>query len=276
MKSLLLLILLSCVGITWAQNSAYKGNLSLSLGLNQSAFLNSNIDFNGNAYNFSFSNSQISAIKNDISFKELKSVLQSQYNFSLGYTIRKGILLSFGIDNFRYDLPNQTLNLSGYIAPSYDQISDLSGNYENAPIDLDSSEFRFNILSAKYINAQCELIQNLYRSSKRNFVLNAIYGIGLGTLHSTSQVLFGTAYQNNVQGLSGFGANINGGLRFEFFKHIFIQPTFRGGILVQNAIKIDVSSAYNHASHTTMYGQVGLRFGAIFSFNKKNCDCPSW
>lgn len=275
--SFLLFVFIPCfvMGQSSKQNSAYPGNLIVSGGLGSNYFTPSNIDFSGNSFGFQFENAKFTqANTKAFSFNDLSN---SQYHFNLGYTIKRGVQLSIGLDNIRYNLSNQALRMNGFVEPGYDQIGGLSGSYQDFSLDLDSTDFRFGVSGAKYINLQLNLVQNLYRTSSRNFVINGLYGLGLGAIHTTSNVVFGTAYQDEVRGLSGWAVDAKLALRFEFFRHLFLQTSLTGGFLSQNSIQIDNSSASSKVFHQTLRGQGQLSIGTVLYFKgKKNCDCPSF
>jgi len=107
------------------------------------------------------------------------------------------------------------------------------------------------------------------------FVVNGVYGLGIGVLHTTSALVFGPSEQPVLSGLSGIGLNASLGLRVEFFRHFYVMPTLNGGFLFQRNIRLDVSDATQFAQHTASYGQLAINVGTVFFLGKqKNCDCP--
>jgi hypothetical protein len=257
-------------------NSALKGNLVLQLGFSSNYFLNSTVEMTGSTYDFQLENAKIDQPSLGLPKPNFRDLTNAQYKVKVGYNIRRGVLLSFGLDNLKYSLPKQTLTINGQVASNYDQIGGLSGVFNQTQINMDTLGFGFAVSSAKYIHMELELVQNLFRTAKRNFVLNAVYGFGAGLLHSNATFDFGpAAYQNGIAGLSGIGVHVNAGLRFEFFKYFFIQPNLSGGMLFQNQLKMDVSEAKNVASHRVGFGQTSVVCGTVLYLGKKkNCDCP--
>lgn len=263
-------------GQSGSLNSAYKGNLILQLGFSSNYFMNSTLEMKGSTYDFQLDHAKITQPSLGLPKPDFGDVTNTQYKLKIGYNIKRGVLLTFGLDNIKYTLPNQTLTVNGQVASNYDQIGGLSGVFSQKQINMDTLGFGFDVSSAKYIHMEMDLVQNLFRTSKRNFVLNALYGLGVGLLHSNSKFDFGpAAYQNGISGLSGIGVHANAGLRFEFFKYFFIQPNLSGGLLFQNQLKMDVSEVKNVASHRIGFGQTSILCGTILYLNKKkNCDCP--
>ena len=255
-------------------NSAYKGNFNVQFGTSATYFQPSTLNFSGSKFDFVLKNTNLRPPNNKLALPS-SGGSENQYKLSVGYTVKRGILLSFNMDNFKYLIPPQELLISGRVAPGYDQLGGLSGIYNNTQVSMDTLGFAFNVSSAKFISARLEFLQNLYRLQNRMFVINAVYGIGIGVLHSASDVVFGPAEQSRITGLSGFGLNLNVGLRFEFFRHFYLMPVLNGGYLLQRNLRIDISDATQHVRHNVGFGQVSINIGAVFFLGKKeNCDCP--
>jgi hypothetical protein len=267
-----------CGSVSFAQrgvfNSAYKGNINVQFGTASTYFQASTLNFSGSKFDFVLKNPNLRQPNNTLALPS-SEWSENQYKLSIGYTVKRGILLSFNIDNFKYLITPQELLISGRVAPGYDQLGGLSGTYNNTPVSMDTLGFAFNVSSAKFISTRLEFLQNLYRVKNRMFVINAVYGIGIGALHSASDVVFGPAEQSRISGLSGFGLNLNVGLRFEFFRHFYLMPLLNGGYLLQRNLRIDISDATQHVRHNVGFGQVSINIGAVFFLGKKeNCDCP--
>lgn len=263
-------------GQSGSLNSAYKGNLILQLGFSSNYFMNSTLKMKGSTYDFQLDHAKMTQPSLGLPKPDFGDVTNTQYKLKIGYNIKRGVLLSLGLDNIKYSLPNQTLTLNGRVDQNYDQIGGLSGFFNQTQLNMDTLGFGFDVSSAKYIHMELDLVQNLFRTSKRNFVLNAVYGLGAGLVHSNAKFDFGSAfYENGISGLSGVGAHANAGLRFEFFKYFFIQPNLSGGLLFQKSLKMDVSEANKVANHNLIFGQTSILCGTILYLNKKkNCDCP--
>ena len=256
-------------------NSAYKGNLSLEFGASSTKYAPSTVSFLGGEYSFNLTNAQFEQFNAGFKVPPFNSYFKSQYKIGLGYTVKRGIQAQLNLDNFQYQLAPQTLTITGNVNPGYDVSGGLSGSYNSTPVELDSVAFRFSSTSTKFISMNVNLIQNLYRTKTRLFVLNAIYGLGLGVLNTTTSLVFGPAYQNDLTAMAGFGAFAQGGIRIEFFRHFYVFPKIGGGLLLQNRMKLDVSDVTQKASHNLWTGQMSINVGIVFFLGKKkNCDCP--
>lgn len=277
MKIVIFLLFLG-VSVTFAQrgvfNSAYKGNINLQLGTASTYFQASTLNFSGSKFDFLVQNATLRQPNSELVLPSSEWA-ENQYKLTVGYTVKRGILLSLNIDNFKYSLTPQELLISGRVAPGYDQLGGLSGIYNNTNVSMDTLGFAFNVSSAKFISTRLEFLQNLYRVKNRMFVINAAYGIGIGVLHSASNMVFGPAEQSKITGFSGLGVNVNVGLRFEFFRHFYMMPLLNGGYLFQRNLRIDISDATQHVRHNVGFGQVSINIGTVFFLGKKeNCDCP--
>ncbi len=256
-------------------NSAYKGNLNIQLGNSSNYFGLSTLNFTGSKYDLTLSNTRLEQPYDGMPGVTLGDFSSNQYKLSIGYTVKRGVLISLNLDNIKYRVSPQTLVISGRVMDGFDQLGGLSGTYNNTSVAMDTIGFRFGASSTKYIATKLEFIQNLYRLRSRMFVVNGVYGLGIGVLHTTSALVFGPSEQPVLSGLSGIGLNASLGLRVEFFRHFYVMPTLNGGFLFQRNIRLDVSDATQFAQHTASYGQLAINVGTVFFLGRqKNCDCP--
>ena len=256
-------------------NSAYKGNLNIQLGNSSNYFGLSTLNFTGSKYDLTLSNTRLEQPYEGMPGVTLGDFSSNQYKLSIGYTVKRGVLISLNLDNIKYRVSPQTLVISGRVMDGFDQLGGLSGTYNNTSVAMDTIGFRFGASSTKYIATKLEFIQNLYRLRSRMFVVNGVYGLGIGVLHTTSALVFGPSEQPVLSGLSGIGLNASLGLRVEFFRHFYVMPTLNGGFLFQRNIRLDVSDATQFAQHNASYGQLAINVGTVFFLGKqKNCDCP--
>ena len=247
----------------------------MEAGMSSNQYAKSSLSMMGNEFSFTLNDATFNQPYDGIPSPNMRDLLSNQYRIAIGYTVKRGVQLQLNLDNFQYQLANQRLNMDGYVTPGFDVIGGLAGTFNSTSVEMDTIGFRFSSNSTKLISMNLNLLQNLYRTKSRMFVLNAVYGIGLGALHTTSSVTFGSAYQNERAGMSGFAAMAHGGIRVEFLRHFYILPKLSAGILAQNNIGLDVSDASQKASQTLWVGQMSLNVGTVFFLGKqKNCDCP--
>ena len=261
-----------------AKNSTFAGNFNFSIGLGSNFYSKSNLKFSGSGYDFSLDDVALWQNSPAFSMPDFSKLLSNQYNISVGYNIRRGVNLSLGIDRLKYGIkPRQTVFLNGYVSSEMDTVSNLSGQYTNELINLDSARIQFgSVVGMSYVSIELNLMQNLYRTKRRNFVVNAIYGIGAGVLHTNSTFNFG-GFEESKSSLSGFGVNANAGLRFEFFKYFYLQPNLSAAFLDQIGVYTHQNAAKNKVSH--FFGAFNTTISAgviVYLKSKKDCDCPVW
>ena len=261
-----------------AKNSTFAGNFNFSIGLGSNFYSKSNLKFSGSGYDFSLDDVVLWQNSPAFSMPDFSKLLSNQYAISVGYNIRRGVNLSLGIDRLKYGIkPGQSVFLNGYVSSEMDTVSNLSGQYTNELINLDSARIQFGSdVGMSYVSIELNLMQNLYRTKRRNFVVNAIYGIGAGVLHTNSTFNFG-GFEESKSSLSGFGVNANAGLRFEFFKYFYLQPNLSAAFLDQIGVYTHQNAAKNKVSH--FFGAFNTTISAgviVYLKSKKDCDCPVW
>ena len=261
-----------------AQNSTFAGNFNFSIGLGSNFYSKSNLKFSGSGYDFSLDDVALWQNSPAFSMPDFSKLLSNQYNISVGYNIRRGVNLSLGIDRLKYGIkPGQSVFLNGYVSSEIDTVSNLSGQYTDELINLDSARIQFGSdVGMSFVSIELNLMQNLYRTKRRNFVVNAIYGIGAGVLHTNSTFNFG-GFEESKSSLSGFGVNANAGLRFEFFKYFYVQPNLSASFLDQISVRTHQNATKNTVSH--LFGAFNSSISAgfiIYLKSKKDCDCPVW
>ena len=261
-----------------AKNSTFAGNFNFSIGLGSNFYSKSNLKFSGSGYDFSLDDVPLWQNSPAFSMPDFSKLLSNQYAISVGYNIRRGVNLSLGIDRLKYGIkPGQSVFLNGYVNAEMDTVSNLSGQYTDELINLDSARIQFGSdVGMSFVSIELNLMQNLYRTKRRNFVVNAIYGIGAGVLHTNSTFNFG-GFEESKSSLSGFGVNANAGLRFEFFKYFYVQPNLSASFLDQISVRTHQNATKNTVSH--LFGAFNSSISAgfiIYLKSKKDCDCPVW
>ena len=254
-------------------NSAFKGNSFVQIGSSLHYMTPSTLHFTGNNFDFSLNHSVLSNKGSTTSQPLLRQALSVEF----GHNIRRGVLLSLNWDQMGYGLTNQVLEVTGNITPGIDNLSGLPATSNNTLVSMDTIGFTFNVGRSNRVTLQANLCQNLFRTAKRGFVINAVYGLGAGIVHSTSTTTFGSALQPNIKSLSGFSVAANAGLRFEFLRHFYVLTNLSGVMLSNQNLRLDVSDGSQSVKGTLGYGQATVFVGSVFSFkNRKSCDCPKF
>jgi len=116
-----------------AQNSVdnNKGDVYSYWGWNWSWYSKSDIHFKGDNYDFTIYNASAQDRQTEFNFDKYlnpATITIPQYNFRVGYFIKKNIDISFGVDHMKYVLEqDQLARVSGFIENSgtvYDGVYD--------------------------------------------------------------------------------------------------------------------------------------------------------
>lgn len=267
----------SVLGQSTIFNSAFKGNFFIQAGSSMQFFNPSTLRFTGNNFDFSLNNARLTSLNRHVGGGNKHAILTSAYSLEVGHNIKRGVMVSANIDQMGYGLNNQTLEVTGSIAPGIDQLSGLPETSNQTLVSMDSIGFNVEISRSNRFSINLNLCQNLYRTTKRGFVLNAVYGFSAGVIHSTSTITFGNALQPSIKSLSGISASANAGLRFEFLRHFYLLTQLSGVLLSNHNIRLDLSDGSQALKGNLLYGQTTVFIGSIFSLkNRKSCDCPKF
>lgn len=278
---LLLILLTSASQLVIAQrksklNTNGQGALFAQVGLNRSAYTNSNVELNGNNYNVVLNNT---ALQDNLEGKSMGSFLSSsspQISLKLGYFFQPKWAITIGFDRYNtFFEDNQTVGLTGTFAPG--ENSTYSGGVNE---DVLLTREQFNIAQSRGINFLSIGVQRndqLYRSRKAEFAFHTLYGIQVGPLLTQVEYTYDGYTTPNISSLSGFGAAANIGVRFEFFQHVYLQLEIDGGILNQNQIELSDNGS-SEAKQVAGFFSPSVHLGLnVFASSKNNCGtCPKW
>jgi hypothetical protein len=146
-----------------------------------------------------------------------------QYNYRIGYFFKKkkslGIEINF--DHVKYIMnDNQTLHVKGYIM--------------DQQIDQDTTINPNNFLHFEHSDGANFLMLNIIKKQKllatknEKQLLAAVIKIGAGAvIPRTDVTLFGQRLNNRFH-VAGYCAGVEAGLRYEAFKHIYLEYTAKG------------------------------------------------
>ena len=264
------------------KRSTAKGAMFFYWGYNRSAYTKSNLRFIGPGYDFTLKGVQAKDRPSE-DFKTYVSLTDftvPQFNFRIGYNIKKNWAISLGYDHMKYVMKaGPTYSLSGTINPGIDPATNWSGTYNNEPVVTNSNTFHYeNTNGINYIHADLSNVFKVYQSDKARFALTTLYGFGAGPVLSFNDFTF--AGQKNVAtvSLSGFGVSAHAGLRAEFFRRVFIQTNLAGGFIDQVRVKTRPNDYDSHAKQVFLYSEGNIVIGALFYLNQgdKCGGCPNW
>ncbi|MBI2259793.1 MAG: hypothetical protein HYU67_12965 [Flavobacteriia bacterium] len=257
-----------------------KGSLWFYWGYNRTYYSKSDILFNGTGYRFTLQNVTASDNpSNDIStYFNINTFVVPQFNVRVGYYIKPKLSISLGYDHMKYlmDDKNNVL-LTGHIDPGVDSL--WSGDYDGKMITTDRNHFHYeNSNGLNYIRVELMRSLLLYQTKSQWFGLNANIALGTGILFTISDFNFAQNFERYTQSVAGMGLSTHASLRFEFFKHFFIQPELSGGRMSIWKVKLRESDKNAYAKHSFWYFQHNITIGGFFYLkSKQDCkDCPVW
>jgi hypothetical protein len=263
------------------KDSQAKGALFFYWGYNRSFYTNSKISFFGQGYNFSLAGVQAT----DRPSPEFRTYVNPttltvpQFNARIGYNFKKKWAVSFGYDHLKYVIVSgPTYLLTGQINAGVDETTNWSGIYNAEPVTFEDTIFNYeNTNGMNYLRVELSHIDKLVRGNNA-FSLSTITSIGAGTILNYNDFTFAGEKSMTTLSMSGIGVSAHIGLRFEFFKHFFLQLNNSLGFIYQRHVKIRGNDPYAYARQSLGYYQADVVLGGILYLrSKKGCDsCPNW
>lgn len=266
------------------KESDAKGTVFAYWGYNRSAYTKSNIQFVGPGYDFTLAGA--SAHDNQAKFNAkdyfgITSITIPQFNLRAGYYFKDHWSISLGYDHMKYVFDDRNeVFLSGEIAPGVDNVTNWEGTYNAEPVTTDRSTFHYeNSDGLNFLRVELSRTDRWLRfGSKEQFVISTDVGISAGGVLSYNDFNFAGEFSRRTISLSGFGMAIHAAPRFEFFRHVFLQPTIAAGFLNQVKVKTRPNNGSSYAKqafgYTEFYGVLGFFF---YIRTKNGCDsCPVW
>ena len=264
-----------------SKDSQAKRAMFVYWGYNRSFYTDSKISFFGPGYDFSLAGVQATDRPSSdfITYVDPSTLTVPQFNARIGFNFKKKWALSFGYDHMKYVIVHgPTYLLSGRINPLIDPISNWSGDYNAEPVTTDESILHYeNTNGMNYIRAEISHIDKLVRASNA-FAIYSVSGLGAGLVLNYNDFTFAGEKSMTTLSMSGVGASAHLGIRFEFFRHFFLQANNSVGFLYQHRVKTRGNDPYAYARQSLGYFQSDLVLGGIFYLRPKdNCNtCPNW
>ena len=264
-----------------SKDSQAKRAMFVYWGYNRSFYTDSKISFFGPGYDFSLVGVQATDRPSPdfITYVDPSTLTVPQFNARIGFNFKKKWALSFGYDHMKYVIVHgPTYLLSGRINPLIDPISNWSGDYNAEPVTTDESILHYeNTNGMNYIRAEISHIDKLVRVSN-SFAIYSVSSLGAGLVLNYNDFTFAGEKSMTTLSMSGVGASAHLGIRFEFFRHFFLQANNSVGFLYQHRVKTRGNDPYAYARQSLGYFQSDIVLGGIFYLRPKdNCNtCPNW
>lgn len=264
-----------------SKDSQAKRAMFVYWGYNRSFYTDSKISFFGPGYDFSLAGVQATDRPSPefITYVDPSTLTVPQFNARIGFNFKKKWALSFGYDHMKYVIVHgPTYLLSGRINPLIDPISNWSGDYNAEPVTTNESTLHYeNTNGMNYIRAEISHIDKLVRASNA-FAIYSVSGLGAGLVLNYNDFTFAGEKSMTTLSISGVGASAHLGIRFEFFRHFFLQANNSVGFLYQHRVKTRGNDPYAYARQSLGYFQSDIVLGGIFYLRPKDdCNtCPNW
>jgi hypothetical protein len=233
MKPFISLLLIFCFHVVMAQKQARscncpgmakagKGNIYISMGFHRVFFTKSDIRFrDSKTGNYDFTLYDVKA-RDDNDFNVGHGFDAPQYSFRLGYYFnnKADIGIEFNFDHVKYiTIQDQKLHVSGQInGVKMDKDTTLTRSFVQYEHTDGANYYLFNLIKRK----------NLLHSQNKKHWLSAVVKPGIGfVLPRTDSRILGR-HRDDRYHLSGYVVGIDGGLRYDFFKHFYIETGAKG------------------------------------------------
>jgi hypothetical protein len=262
------------------KNSMAKGTGFISWGYNRSAYTRSTINFTGAGYDFSLKGVKATdrpSTKLSEYFNPTKITIP-QFNIRAGYNFKNYWNISVGYDHLKYVMVHgQEYLLNGRINGGIDP--NWSGNLSDKIVVTNDKDFHYeNSNGMNYIRVELTKVRNIVRNRRDNFTMSYLLGVSSGAILSFNDFTFGGKKDVATVSLSGIGLSGHAGMRFEFFKYVFLQTNVSAGVLKQISVRTRANEYSAIAKQTFGYFEGNIVLGAFFYIRPTNsCDsCPAW
>lgn len=264
------------------KRSTAAGTISFYWGYNRAWYTNSTIRFVGSDYDFKLKGASASdrpdKFKTSVYFNP-RTITVPQYNARIGYYFKDKWQISFGVDHMKYVLDDHNeVSLDGYIKPGIDTV--WSGDYFNQPVVTDRTSFHYeNTNGVNFLRFELMRSFDLYElGRKRQIALTGNLGVGVGPMLTFNDLNFAGEHSFATPSISGYGVGVNGALRLEFFKHVFVQAETGLGISHLTHVRTRANDRNQFARQAFGFSQYFVAGGVLFYIRPKNgCDtCPNW
>lgn len=264
------------------KKSDARGTLYGYWGYNRSGYSKSNIHFIGPGYDFTLAGSVAHDNPSPFSAKVYfnpSKITVPQFNARIGYYFKDHWAFSLGYDHMKYIFADgNNVLLSGTINPGVDPVTNWEGTYNNESVTTNRDYFHYeNSNGLNYLRIGVERTDNLYELGNW-FMLSTHAGAGVGGILSYNDFKFGGQEDLVTVSLSGYALSAHAALRFEFFKHVFIQTNLSGGFMHQTHVRTRHNEPNAYVKQKYGYYMFDTALGFLFYIRPTNdCNsCPNW
>lgn len=246
------------------KNNFRKGAVMVFWGWNRAAFTTSDIEFEGNGYDFQLENvvahDRQSAFRWNLYFNPSKITIP-QVNYRITYFIKDNLGLTIGMDHMKYVMDQgQTVKFNGHVNDAK-----YAAMVNNGQINLSAGDFlKFEHTDGlNYLNVGVQKYFPLI--SERNLDLLWSAGGGIGALLPKSNVTLMGNERSDRFHLAGVGTDVRTALTVILWHHVVGQIEGKYGYINMPDIKTTLNNYPDKASQDFAYAQ--LNFGIGYTFN---------
>lgn len=264
------------------KNSMAQGTGYAYWGYNRSAYTKSNLRIESSSYDFTLNGVKATdrpstKIGEYVSFNK---ITVPQFNLRVGYNFKNYWNVSLGYDHMKYVMvhgPNY--QLIGNTDAGFNTTQPLNGYYSSVNTVTEEEVFHYeNSNGMNYIRAELSRVRNLIRNRADTYTMTWIWGLSSGVILSFNDFTYNGTKTMSTSSLSGIAGSFHTGMRFEFWKHIFLQANTSAGYIVQHFVKIRPDEYDTFARQRFAYLEGNIVLGCLFYIRPVNdCNsCPHW
>lgn len=281
LSGLIVLLMFLCINPVFGQRGNSKGSNSKGTffaqgGYNRSAYTNPDVQFKSDIYKFTLQNVSINDNEESKSMGHFFSSSSPQINIKLGYFIGNSWAITGSFNRYNTFFENhQPIGLEGTFAPGSNPSYSGSVN-ENINLSRD----QYNLSQRQGINYFAIGVQRndyMYSSTGDEFGIQTVVGAKIGGLFTKINYTYEGKTKKGITSFSGIGASLDVGIKFDFFRYVYLQLGLSGGVLGQNKIKISTQEGET-AKQVVGYLSPSINIGfSIIGNSGRGCGtCPVW
>ena len=245
-----------------------KGNFFLFWGYNRGTYSNSDIHLKGDDYDFTLHNVPAHDMPEEFSFAVYfnpQKITIPQFNARGGYYISDHWVVSAGWDHMKYQTKDgAAVTISGTIDPSASTI--YAGSYDNDSITMNHNELvrMEHSDGLNLIQFNTERHDLLWMDKKEKMGLESVLGSGIiFPMPWTNAKIFGVRNDDRPH-FTGFGISVFAGVKFFFFKHVFLQAIGKTGFVTLPGIVITPKGGSERANQKIFFREALVVIGYNF------------
>jgi len=274
MKKLLCLFGILCqylYGIGQHEVHSVRGKIFVTWGYNRAYYNRSDIHFKGEHYDFTLHDARAEDMPEKFNPKVYLNPTQftvPQFNFRAGYYFKSNTAISLGWDHMKYHLvPTQQVKISGFIDEDFYPLYEFNGQFYEESILYGPSFMDYHHSDGfNFIRLAIEQRVPFMASNNGRHVLAFNGSFSAGAVMPWTDFTFFGVHHRNKPHFAGYGISIHAGLRYEFFKHFFLQFTAQSGWSNLNDILLE-DHLSSRASQKIVFLERAWAFGAYIPIN---------